>query len=390
MDFLFVPGGTTAELLGRGVVSRKPNTTLIKRPASQNHLAGLLAHLKSSGAVTRPIGDILLIAHGLDTGNYYIPLSRTFAAPADFEKADDADTSNVVRLTAPLLTPSGGGPMNTITVRLRGCNIGSARPFVEKLQQAMTPSGGTLNFTAPLHFDEFHTIKGGWIEHLAHKFTIKVPKQFLHPDGSPDRDALLAAFDAAKFTYLDGTKIPKASWTGWIPKNIHPPPSKWRQSFDTDVDLNPAVGTQTTVTIGREYRYETTPFTWDWKQPDPGTQALRLDVLRNTLPLGRFPNTPTGKQLYDPSYPWPLYERYGFKDINDMVNTLNWKITFTGGVLHFRATRHEYTVMLPITDPPVAPANPVLRFYNFFPSKASAGPAVMNLPETNVKLYLVL
>jgi hypothetical protein len=286
--------------------------------------------------------------------------------------------------------------MNTITVRLRGCNIGKARPFVEKLQEAITPAGGMLNTTSPLHFDEFHGITGGTVEYLAHKFTLKVAQKFLRPDGSADRDALLAAFDTARFTYLDGTGIPAAAWAGWVPSNIHPPQARWKQSFDMQVDLNPAVGTQTTVTIHREYRYETVPFSWDWRAPDPGNHHDRLEVLRTTLPQGRVPNTPTGRRLYDPSYPWPLYERYGFTSIDDMVDNLNWTVTFSKGVLHFRATRREYTVMLPITDPPVPtvppapPAIPVLRFYNFFPSRPSAGPAVLNLNETNASLFLIL
>ena len=390
MDYLFVPGTTAAEVLGRQVISRRPNTTLITRPAAQNHLAGLLAHLTTSGTITRPIGDILLVAHGLETGNYFIRLSRTLGSPADFEKVDDANTSDVVRLTAPLLTPPGDGAMNTITVRLRGCNIGSARPFIEKLQEAITPAGGTLNMTAPLHFDEFYDVTGGTVEHLAHKFTLKVARKFLRPNGSADRDGLLAAFDAAGFTYLDGTAIPTAAWTGWVPSNIHPPPAQWKQSFNTQVDLNPAIGTQTTVTIHREYRYETIPFSWDWGAPNPGNHHDQLEVLRTTLPQGRIPNTPTGRQLYDPAYPWPLYERYGFTSIDDMVDNLDWTVTYSGGVLHFRATRYEYTVMLPITDPPVAPANPVLRFYNFFPSSTAAGPAVLNLDETNADLFLIL
>jgi hypothetical protein len=399
MDYLFVPGTSAAEVLGRAVISRRPNTTLITLPAAKNHVAGLLARLaalpSSAGNPNpRPIGDILLVAHGLQVGDYYIALSRTLGSPADFEKADDANTSNAVRLTAPLLTPSGGGPMNTITLRLRGCNFGKARPFVEKLRDAFTPTGGTVNMTAPLHFDEFHDITGGTVEYLAHKFTLKVKEQFLKPDGSADRDALLAAFDTAALTYLDGTKIPATAWGGWVPTNIHPAPAQWRQSFDTQVDLNPAVGTQTSVTIHREYRYEKIPFTWDWGAPDPGNDPDRLDILRNTLPQGTVP--PSGRHLYDPAYPWPLYERYDFSSIDDMVDNLKWKITFRGGALHFRATRHEYTVMLPVTDPPGAatppnpPPNPVLRFYNFFRSGAAPPPSVFNLDETNADLFLIL
>ena len=386
MDFLFVPGTTTEEVLGSNVLSRRPTTTLITLPPRQNHIAGLLAKLAAGGSITPPIGDLRFVAHGLETGNYYIPLSATVAAPADFEKAVAADTSNTVRIASALVTPSGGGSPTTIAVRLTGCNIGQAQPFVAKLQQAMTPTGATLNMTAPLHFDELHAIHGGWVEYLAHKFTLKVAQQFLTPQGKDDRPALLAAFDSAGFTYLDKTAIPTAAWSTWVPTAIHPPSRSWKQSFDIKVDLSPPVGTQTAVTVHREYRYERTPFTWTWSAPDPGNDHDRIELLRTSLPLG----TLNGEHMYDSSYPWPIYERFGFTSIDDYVDNLPWKVTVSGGTLHYRATRHEYTVMLPITDPPVAPANPALKFYNFFPLTAAAGQPVLNLDETNTDLFLNL
>ena len=245
--------------------------------------------------------------------------------------------------------------MNTITIRLTGRRAGGGRRAAAAAAGAAGRGGGGGG----------RGRAGGWAEAAR---------------GSQQRTgvviALLAAFDAAGFTYLDGTAIPTAAWAGWIPSNVHPPAAQWKQSFNMQIDLNPAVGTQTTVTVHREYRYETIPFSWDWGAPNPGNRPDQLDVLRNTLPQGAVP--PSGKHLYDPAYPWPLYERYGFTDIDDMVDHLDWVITYSNGTLHFRATRYEYTVMLPITDPPAPPANPVLRLYNFFPSNAAAGPAVLN------------
>jgi len=387
MDFLFVPGSSPSETLGRAVLAMRPGTTLITLPARQNHVAGLLAKLGAGGSVTLPIGDILSAAHGLEIGEYYLPLSRTVGAPADFEKLVAANTSNVIRIPAALVTPSGGGDLDTITVRLKACNIGKAQPFMEKFQLAMTPPGGTLNMTAPLHFDEFHGIVGGTVEYLAHKFTLKVPTKFA------DRPALLAAFQAAtEFTYLDGTAIPPTAWNDWVPAVIHPPASRWKRSFDMKVDLNPAVGTQTTITVNREYRFEVFHFTWTWTAPDPGNDPDRIELLRTSLPQG----TVDGLHLYDPNYEWPMYERYGFTSLDDYVDNLNWQDTFSKGTHHFAASLFEYTVMLPLTDPPAAavppakPPNPVLQFYNFYPKTAATGPAVLNLDETNAQLFLSL
>ena len=92
--------------------------------------------------------------------------------------------------------------------------------------------------------------------------------------------------------------------------------------------------------------------------------------------------------MYDPAYDWPIYARVGFTDIDDFVDNLNWKVTFSGGKLHYSAQQFLYTVVLPITDPPVPPANPALKLYNFFPKTAATGPAVMNLDESGTDLFI--
>lgn len=389
MDFLFAPGNSPEENLGRAVLSRRPNTTAIMLPAAKNHVQGLLAELvkrsKPGGTITLPIGDLMFAAHGLEFGTYYIALSSTLAAPADFELAVQANASDVIRIDPALVTPAGGA-MTTITVRMRACNIGKARPFVAKLQTAMKPSGGSLKMTAPLHFNEFHDIAGGTVEFLAHKFTLKVDARFTK------RDDLLAAFDGGGFTYLDGTAIPTDAWKAWVPNTIHP--SSWRQQFDMKVDLDPKVGADPTVTLHREYRFETKNYTWTWTAPDPGNDHDRIELLRTTLPQGTLDGKPTGVHAYDPAYEWPIFKRYGFATLNDYVDKLPWTDHFSGGTHHFSATQFEYTVMLPVTDPPAAAAppapapKPVMKFYNFYP-KSGTG-AVMNLDETNPQLFLSL
>ena len=151
------------------------------------------------------------------------------------------------------------------------------------------------------------------------------------------------------------------------------------------VDLDPPVGTQTTVTMHREYRYEQIHFTWTWKAPDPGNEHDRIELLRTCAATG--------------DVEWRTHVRPGRTDgpcMNDMDSLASTIMsTICLGRSHTAAAsfttgrrRHEYTVMLPITDPPVAPANPVLKFYNFFPLSAAGGSAVLNLDETNTDLFL--
>ena len=160
------------------------------------------------------------------------------------------------------------------------------------------------------------------------------------------------------------------------------------------VDLNPKVGTDPTVKLHREYRFESKNYTWSWKAPDPGNPP-RPDRDPAHHAASRNPGWNTRwVHAYDPSYDWPIFERYGFATLDDYVDNLPWTDRFSGRTHHFSATQFEYTVMLPITDPPAAavppaPApNPVMKFYNFYPAAGSS--AVMNLDETNANLFLIL
>ena len=78
--------------------------------------------------------------------------------------------------------------------------------------------------SAPLHFDEFHNIHGGWVEFLAHKFTLRVAQPGFEKTsaGKDDRAALLAAFDAARVhlprRYRDPDRV-----LGQLAAGEHPP-----------------------------------------------------------------------------------------------------------------------------------------------------------------------
>jgi hypothetical protein len=51
--------------------------------------------------------------------------------------------------------PAGGGAQSTITIQLMGCNVGQARPLIEKFKSAMTPAGGRSTLIAPLPSTRF-------------------------------------------------------------------------------------------------------------------------------------------------------------------------------------------------------------------------------------------
>ncbi len=385
MDLFFIPGDTPADRLAQRFFVKRPGATRPTIKPVKNHLEGFLGTLVGDTTLTRPIGDIITVAHGADVGQYFIPLKGSVGVPADFEKVVTADTNDTIRIDAALVTPSGGGAQATITVRMMGCNIGEARPLIEKFQSAMKPKSGALHVIAPLHFDEVHSIKGGLVEFLAHNFTLRVKDKF------PDLASLLNAFDQKGFTYLDGTAIPATAWDAWVPRDIHPSDSP--QEFGFDVTLDPAANGQTDVRMHRQYRFKMEPFMHGVIAPDPGTDHDRIELLRRNLPKA---STPAGEHVYDPSYPWPLWKRYGFAKLDDFVDNLNWKDTFDRSTNKhlFTAKMPQYTVMLPVTDPPgptvppKPPPRPRMTFYNFYPDGNTT--ADMHIDETNAKLFLIL
>jgi hypothetical protein len=388
MDYAFIPGGTPAEEKGRTVFALRANTKLIAAKKAQRHIQGFLKLLATSGSVTRPIGDIVLVAHGSPTADYFMAADKKHSDPTTFEDLVEVNANNTIRLDATQLS-SGGDPLQVITVRVKGCNIGNSPQFIGMFEQAMQPSGGSLKMTAPKHFNEFSPIKGGWVEYLAYDFSISSKTKIKGTAPQTDRDAVIQAFAGKNFPLITGaagSTVPAAAWNTWIPTNVHPGQAQWIQSFDYQVALSPAVGAVSTATLHREYRYtRSVPFTWSWKAADPGTQAGRLKILHDTLPLGTY----RGVHAYDPDYPYPMYERYGYTDVDDYVNNLDWKVTSWKGTLNFSAVRHEYTVQIPIAGDPVAPStDPDLTFYNFYPSRSSSPPAVTNLDETNAALYI--
>jgi hypothetical protein len=143
-----------------------------------------------------------------------------------------------------------------------------------------------------------------------------VNDRFVNAKGKDDRPALLAAFDTTGFTYRDGTAIPTAAWDGWVLTEIHPPASRWKRRFDMAVDLDPQANGQQTVTMHREYRFESIPFTWTWGAPDPGNDHDRIELLRTSLPLG----TLGGEHRYDPAT--------NGRSMSDTVSP-HWTITWT-------------------------------------------------------------
>jgi hypothetical protein len=56
------------------------------------------------------------------------------------------------------------------------------------------------------------------------------------------------------------------------------------------------------------------------------------------------------------NYPYPLFKRYGYNDLDEMVRAFKWAVTTDNGktlkyALQYVGTRYLYRVSVPITDP---------------------------------------
>jgi hypothetical protein len=79
-------------------------------------------------------------------------------------------------------------------------------------------------------------------------------------------------------------------------------------------------------------------------------------------------------------YPYPLFKRYGYNDLDELVKAFHWKVTLNAGTtvkyaLQYVGTRYLYLLSVPITDPATT-----LLIFNYFPT---GGTPTLNFSEVH-------
>jgi hypothetical protein len=139
MDQAFAPGTSDFDTLAREALAlRRPDgqtapTTQIL--ASSGTLERFMQELKASPVrVPRPVPEIILLSHASETG--WLEMALT-----DDQRNEDQYTTLTkvgTRLNIPEeVLQDGGGAIHPAIVRVRGCRIGIARPFLEKLKDTL-------------------------------------------------------------------------------------------------------------------------------------------------------------------------------------------------------------------------------------------------------------
>jgi hypothetical protein len=369
-DYAFAPGTSDYDIKMQALFLNRANTTLIGG-FGIIHLEGFFKHLAET--IPKPVGDLLIASHGNDRGFMQIDLDSGSGTHITYEALEQAVTKGSIRIPDALIQKTGQPASST--VRIRGCRIGREEPFMKKLKEAL---GGAVGVTAPRHFHFVTVVPAlGAFEYLCYaSFHITRPTKFDH------KDALVAAFQAARFTFIDDSGVPAERWADWIPGNA----DQARHSVPMTVDFGETIGNRTTGTVSFlngavEYRHDVltsdSPWTIENVTEPPPDDAAGRSLLKSNLKL---------EATFQGAHDYPVYRRFGHRSTDEYVDNWSWTFTWNRETkrLDCVGTRHEYTILVPITD-----AKKHLIF-NFHPASGTRLPVVAKLTEADDRLFLTV
>jgi hypothetical protein len=186
----------------------RTNTILIdlKKDPSMENVQGFLQGIATSEQITNPIRDLIVAGHASGvSGALKIALTpQSTASVVQYEDLEKAvkERSLIVNVALMRPRPKGAGPAR---MRLFGCAVGRAAPFMKKLKEAL---GGQTLVAAPNNFlvgAEFSGTVGGstfkgQMAYMAYAFRLYlVPPKPSRGKKRPERKKkdIVAAFAAA-------------------------------------------------------------------------------------------------------------------------------------------------------------------------------------------------
>jgi hypothetical protein len=274
-----------------------------------------------------------------------------------------------------LRTLPDGSPHAGTVLRIRGCRVGWAAPFMAKLKEAL---GGAVEVTAPKHFhyvfpNKYPNAYGGMFEWLVYDFGV-VSKTAL------TRNGVIAALKAKSFDFYDGTKVPDAKWTSWVPRDV----KKKKRTWPMALTLGTTVGRNVKAIVSdnarewrhayrRVFRYEV------GLASEPPTKAAKLARLKETLEQ---------EDHMSPLHEFPMWERLGYGDFEEFFTNVAWSMTWVKKTssLVCGGYRHEYNVLLPITTRTARKPDNGNLIFNFFPH-GGAGAAFLSMRDDDFFLF---
>ncbi len=349
-DYAWVPGVSDFDKAMGKLIETRPATIRITDPSIQT-FRQFLQLFERSPLVTHPIRSLLVGSHANDEGQLKIPFDSGTGKFVDYEDLEAATKGKGFELKHEWFLPrpqdAQGRPI-PYQLLIRGCRVGTQRKFLEKFREAL---GRRIQVVAPKHFHgvDAHAKKPkGYLEYFAYSWSVHSPTALKTEDA-----VVKALMGVPNNTFIDGSPIAEKKWKEWVPRR---PEAKYEQTEFTSVK-SPIE--RKAVKIPRKFRYQARkwlprdePLAMDKAKT---TDAQRLEVLKPLL--AQRPNLKS-------THPYPLYERLGYKSFDEFIKGWTW--TFTpknkaADEVKFNAIRHEYTVILPVTE--IKSGELILNFY---------------------------
>jgi hypothetical protein len=370
MDFAFVPGiGDPGLQRLADLFNRLPNTivNLTPQPTALSDFFQAVDTVVGVTAADVP-GNLLIGAHGDEEGNWYLSLDGKTAIPATYETIQN---STAIQIPADIR-----GPLTW--VRLKSCLLGadSCHPLLVALSKAM---GSPAALTAPryLHAHLNGYLSGIW-EFMMYQFVVVGLDSGKQP--LADRNGAKTAFadPANNFQLVGSTAVPAQNWDTWIPPaaslNLNPArAAKAKKNISVTAPDFFSPGIPAFVPL--ETRWTSTQEFNPLTPLDSDFVPVGDDTIRQTL---KDLLSPRGE--YQGTHLYPVYVRYGFKNLDDFIQGWNWKVNDSSGTakrysLQYVGSRYRYRLEVPITKPGT---NDLI--YNFYPD---SGAPIVNFSETN-------
>ena len=359
----------------RRMLPHRPNTVLIHK-SGFTRVEDFLNHVKNDPDLSRPVGSLIIVSHGSDQG--YIQMEIDTISHVDeggnrikgttYEVLVNAIAKETIKIPDTLINPRPSGSPPIAVFHIRGCNVGSAQPFLMKFKAAL---GGNVQVSAPKVFDNNQEMVDGAFEYLSYNFKI------LSRNRIDDRKQLLNAFKnrVPKFTYIDGRTVPDAYWGIWIPKRTNikrvgerKPTSPYRR-FGREIEK------QKKYRLPVMFRHNYPPGIGTYTFPlggvttKPATNAAGVQLLKTVL--DQHPD-------FQPSHEFPEYKRYGYDSLQDFIDGYKWTFNLNKkeSELTYIGKRHVYVVSPPVTDPTTCLLDPSTDLpdpttchllYNYYP-----------------------
>jgi len=423
IDYGFAPYGIDPHYENARTLLRErdPQTKVID-DINIKDVETFIKHLRIESSIKKPIGDLVIVSHSLDSGWMDVDLDTTSTVedkvgsdPAEhttYEVLVQAARDKSVRIPDSLHQkppPDPPGPPIPFDVHIRGCRIGKSPPFVKKLKEAFHSPNIV---TAPIHFhfvapylSKRRPIKlWASFECLLYAFQIlrphvpikkakKMPRSETGKRQFLNKQEAVEAFDKKGFEYIPkkppptvaGTKVPIQVWKKWIPDNVIDMGKPLYQKYENiklGVDIadgsNRDLPHLTQLGVQHQFRHELDKHEQSSIKTaaKPANKAEEKEILTKAI---------KEDPLFQDDYGLPMYVRHGYTKVEDFLNGLNWfcNPSKDGKLLTCTGYQDVYTVLVPVLDPD----NNNNLFCNVFPFPGSGIKLYKNLSVIDGRLF---